>query len=97
MTDRSKHTSAALTEIRTVRSRAQSAIERIESNDGQAESEWLPARMDEDGYVEASRRRYRDPDADEMVALLNEFIEKTAHFATRAQRKPGVINKRMGM
>lgn len=87
MSERKNDTSEALTEIRTVRSRAESALERIALNDGKVERRRIPASMDEDGYVPATDVRFRDPDADEMVALLAEFVEKTTKFAGRRKRR----------
>lgn len=94
MSDRSRDVSNALTEIRTVRSRAQAAVETLA---GDLETHRIPAILDEEGYLPPHEEPYRDPDADEMVALLTEFIEKTARFAkagghrTAAQRRRGAI------
>lgn len=85
MSDRRRDVGEALTEIRTVRSRAQSAIDRIEFNDGKVEYRRLPASMDEDGYVPVRTERFRDPDADEMVRLLEDFITASAKFARRGR------------
>jgi hypothetical protein len=79
--NRRDDTSAALTEIRTVRSRAQSAIEKLQGREGMSEMRILPAAMDENGYHAPETEYFRDPDADEMEAVLTEFIEKTARWA----------------
>lgn len=84
--NRSRDVSEALTEIRTVRSRAQSAIARLNQNGGELERERIPAHFtDEDEYVPPLERRFKDPDADEMIALLTEFISKTTRFAKRGR------------
>jgi hypothetical protein len=83
MPDRKNDTSEALTEIRAVRSRAISARERLALHDGQVERRQIPGGMDDDGYFGPTTERFRDPDADEMDALLAEFLEKTAKFAGR--------------
>lgn len=87
MSDRSRDVSNALTEMRTVRSRAESAIARINTTlyDGKIESRRHPPRMDEDGYVEGWVERFRDQDADEMVALMQDFIAKTEKFAKKGR------------
>ncbi len=92
MTDRRNDTSKALTEIRTVRSRAQSALELLAGNGGESEVRIIPASMDDDGYIPGGTERYRDPDADEMVRLLTEFVDKTERFAKgrrTAAHRPG--------
>ncbi len=92
MSDRSKDVSEALTEIRTVRSRAQSALERLAQNDGELERLTIPASMDDEGYIPGRTERFRDPDADEMVRLLTEFVDKTECFAKgrrTAAHRPG--------
>jgi hypothetical protein len=94
--DRRKDTSMALTEIRTVRSRAESAHEKINSGDGKIEARWEQPRFDEDGnYVHPGSVAFRDEDADEISELLADFIAKTARFANKA-RKPGVVSKLRG-
>lgn len=96
MTDRRDQVSAALTEIRTVRSRAESARAALAENDGKSETRWEPAGMDDYGYVPPSQTSFRDPDADEIDRLLAEFIEKTAKFAGRGSRRPGTVSKQRG-
>ena len=80
-------TSHALTEIRTVRSRAISALEVLTNNGGRSEIVHVPAGMDDDGYFAARTERHADPDADKMIALLTDFIAKTQRFA-RGERRP---------
>jgi len=87
VTDRSRDTSNALEQIRTVRSRAIAARERLALNDGLLETRRVPAGMVDDEYLPVRDEPYRDPDADEMDALLAEFIEKTAKFAKRGGHK----------
>jgi hypothetical protein len=88
--DRKNDTSEALNEIRAVRSRAVLARAHLALNSGEIETRRNPAGMDDEGYFEPTLERFRDPDADEMDALLAEFIDKTTKFAgrTRAPR-PG--------
>ena len=95
MSDRSKDTSDALTEIRTVRSRAQSAIAAIGGPEKQSESRHVDAHMNEDGeYIKGYFEFSRDQDADEMVRLLEEFVEKTTKFARKGPaRQPGQVKR----
>jgi len=85
--DRRKDTSEALTEIRTVHSRAWSALDRLAMNNGLSETRRIEASYDEDGeYVPPSIENYRDPDADEMVAALEAFVAATAKWANRKRK-----------
>lgn len=83
MTDRKGDTSNALTEIRTVRSRAQSAIDKINLSflDGRIERRPVGPTWQDGEYVPGYEEFYRDEDADEMVALLEDFVKKTERFA----------------
>ena len=83
MTNRSMDTSLALTEIRTVRNRAESAIENLQ---GDTERETIPAHMEGDEYISGYTYKYRDADADEMIRLLREFVDSTACFAKAGRR-----------
>lgn len=83
MGNRKNDVGEALTEIRTVRSRAVSAINRIDLGDGLMEHRRIPAHMDDDEYVPTEDVRFRDPDADEMVALLKAFVAATEKFKGR--------------
>jgi hypothetical protein len=91
--DRSRDTSNALSEMRTVRSRAIAAIEALAKDGGEIEAIHHPASMDEDGYLDPYTEYVKDPDADEMLVLLTEFVAKTERFAkagghrTAAQRR----------
>jgi hypothetical protein len=87
VTDRSRDTSEALKEIRTVRSRAVAARERLALHDGNIETRRVPAGMVDDEYLPVRDEYYRDADADEMDAALAEFIDKTAKFARRGEHK----------
>jgi len=96
MGDRKKDTGYALTEVRTARSRAESAIAAINAGDGRTERRWTTASFNEEGdYVHPQSTAFRDPDADEMVAALQAFVDATAKWANKT-RKPGVINQRHG-
>jgi hypothetical protein len=83
MTDRRDDTSVALVEIRAVRSRAASARILLAGRDGLMETRRIPGGMDDDGYYAPYTEHFRDPDADEIDALLKEFIDKTVKFARR--------------
>lgn len=87
MTDRSRDVSNALTEIRTVRSRAESALIALQRNEGLTEIVRHPASMDEDGYADPWTEFVADPDVVEMMDLLTDFIDKTAKFAKAGGRK----------
>jgi hypothetical protein len=97
MSDRSRDTSEALIEIRTVRSRAESAIARIDHHPSlgdKIERRDHPAGMDEDVYLPRRTEWFRDEDADEMVALLADFVKATEKFVKRGrQRRDDEIRK----
>lgn len=85
MSDRSRDTGDALTKIRNVRGQALDAIAAIGTGD--SESRHIDAHMDDDGeYVKGYFQHFRDPDADEMVSLLQDFVDKTAKFARKGKR-----------
>jgi len=94
--DRRRDTGNALTEIRTARSRAESALAYLAKNDGNTESERISAAMMDDGeWVPPSYRHFPDPDAAEMIAALEAFVASTEKWAKKA-RPPGVVNKQKG-
>ena len=86
MTDRSRDVSEALTAIRKVRSLALQQITHIESNGGRIETTRTHATYNDDGeYVPASTAYHRDPDADRIVSLLNDFLTATKDYQRKGK------------
>lgn len=101
MSDRSTDTSMALTEVRTVRSRALSAInslkgeyagERIPDPDYPPYDGYLGPGMDRQGYAEwhngyvATMLNMADPDHDEILAALEKVVELLAPWERHGRR-----------
>lgn len=87
MIDRKDDNGKALNAIRAVRASALNAINDIDKGDGRIERRFIPAGFDADGYFGPSEETYRDPDADEMVTLLEDFVAATEKFAARTGRR----------
>jgi hypothetical protein len=83
MTDRRDDASIALGLIRVVLSEAVNARERLALKGGLTETRRVPGGMDDEGYFGPYMEGFRDPDADEIDALLKEFIDKADKFAQR--------------
>lgn len=68
-TDRGRHAGTALTEVRTVLSRAQTALQRLEDH---SPLEWPPLTGNPvlDGYRTRADGRFDDPDLDDMIQIL---------------------------
>lgn len=73
---RARENTNALRMVRTLRARAMEAHRNLTANGG-SETRHVPPRIDEDGYVAGRTERYEDPDAVEMQAILQDFLEKT--------------------
>jgi hypothetical protein len=69
--DRGRDTSRALVEVRTVLSRAKTALFELERDERGTEFEH---KRDEQGRL-ISRSKYKDPDHDEMVAALRQTVD----------------------
>jgi hypothetical protein len=67
--DRGRHAGHALTEVRTVLSRAQTALQRLEDH-GPLEYPPLTGNPVLDGYRTRSDGRFDDPDLEDMIQIL---------------------------
>lgn len=93
MTDRSKDVSTALTEVRTVHSRALAALEKLAgpyAGDAWWDEVWWDGEGGNDGHrawYDEHHINYVDPDLEEMVAALEQVTQLLAPWQGKRRRR----------
>jgi hypothetical protein len=86
-------TSRALTEVRTVLTRAVTAHKNVQTG---TEVDHVDAYVDEDGtYVPGGSVTYRDEQADEIEADLQQVIEILTKYAVGGKPRPSMQERRL--